>query len=233
MRHIEPIPLLIAGVLLSLAWTGCGPAGAQNEATGAQAATATNGSSDSRESGLLARFFEPAKVSVEVPAGTLLVFDLQNTLSSHETPVGASFTGTVTQEVSVGGRVAVPVGSIIRGRVVEARPAKKIGGRPILALAFDKIDPPKGESVPIAAQLVRLGRSEAAKDAAIIGGSTIGGAILGEAVHEGEGTTVGAILGGIAGTVGALKTSGKPVVLPAGTSLHIALERPVTVEVRS
>ncbi len=139
----------------------------------------------------------------------------------------------VTQEVSVDGKVAIPAGSVVSGRVVEARPAKKIGGRAILEISFDGLDVRGGEAVPISAHLAEVGKSEVVRDAAIIGGSTIGGAIIGEAIHEGEGGTVGAIVGGIAGTVGALKTRGKPVVLPAGTTLGIALDGPVTVKVRS
>ena len=214
---------LLATAALAFAWVGCGAAGAQDE---------NDSEATQQESGFFERLLEPDPEPVVVPADTVLVVRLQDTLSSHETAVGTAFSARVTQEVSVDGRAAIPVDSIVRGQVTAARPAKKIGGRATLSVTFDGLETPDGQSVAIAAHLAESGRSELGKDIAIIGGGTIGGAILGEAIHEGEGGTVGAIVGGIAGTVGALKTKGKPVVLPAGTSLHIALESPVELEVK-
>ncbi|MDX1643800.1 MAG: hypothetical protein R3244_05520 [Thermoanaerobaculia bacterium] len=218
MRPIRSIPILIAIGALAVVWAACGAAGAENEA-------------ESAEKGFFERLMPADPEPVVVPAGTTLTLRLEDTLSSHETPVGASFTGQVVQEVSVDGQLAIPAGSIVRGHVTEAQAAKKIGGRARLSLAFDELETPDGEVVPIAARLAQRGKSEVGKDAAIIGGSTIGGAILGEAIDEGEGGVIGAVVGGIGGTIGALKTKGKPVVLSTGTMLHIALESSITVEV--
>ena len=255
MRHAQSLSSWIGTALLTVVWIGCGAVGAEKSSQadgqeelesagvapgedaepgdGAVQGGEVQVAQQPREAGFFERLLQPEPVPVVVPAGTVLVLRLQDTLSSHETPDGAAFSGHVTQEVSVDGHVAVPAGSIVRGNVLEARAAKKIGGRPILSLSFNELVTPDGQTVGISAHLAQAGRSEVAKDAAIIGGSTIGGAIIGEAIHEGEGGTVGAIAGAIGGTVGALKTKGKPVVLPAGTPLNIALDGAVTVEVRS
>jgi hypothetical protein len=182
------------------------------------------------ERSLLARLFQGAPEKVTLPAGTRLTVRLQNTLSSHDSQVGDEFVATVVQEVSRGGSTVIPDGATVAGRVTEARPPK-IGGRARLSLSFGQLDLPSGDSVPIQAALARTGKSEVSKDAAIIGGSTIGGVILGEAVDKGEGGIVGAIVGGLAGSAGAKATRGKPVVIPAGTVLAIELTSPVTVEV--
>ena len=226
MRYMKSFAVLSITTLMALGWVACGAAGAQLPQESSEAGDAGN------EPSLLERVFEPDPEPVVVPAGTLLALRLEDTLSSHESPAGASFSAMVTQEVSVDGDVVVPSGSIVRGHVVEARPAKKIGGRAILEISFDELETKDGEIVGISAHLTEVGKSEVVRDAAIIGGSTIGGAIIGEAIHEGEGGTVGAIVGGIAGTVGALKTEGKPVVLPAGTSLGIALDSQINLTVR-
>jgi hypothetical protein len=223
MRYFKPFVTLTVTALLAAVGAGCGAAGAEDGEEAVAGAEA---------GGFLERLLEPEPEPVTVPGGTMIAIRLMDTLSSHETPVGAAFAGEVTQEVSVDGKVAVPVGSVVRGHVLEARPAKKIGGRAILSLSFEELETTAGETAPLSAHLAQAGRSEVAKDAAIIGGSTIGGAVIGEAIHEGEGGTVGAIVGGIAGTVGALQTKGKPVVLPAGTTLHISLDGPFTVEAR-
>lgn len=173
---------------------------------------------------------EPETVTVTVPAGTQVAVSLNQTLSSHESVPGEAFEAEVTQDVAEDGRVVIPRGSTVIGMVTQAE-EPKIGGRAKLALSFETVRLPSGESLPLSASLARIGKSERAKDAAIIGGGTVGGAILGEAIDEGEGTVIGAIVGGLAGAAGAKKTKGKPLTLPAGTPLTLSLEAPVTVEV--
>lgn len=182
--------------------------------------------------GVLDRVFdpEPETVAVTVPAGTQLAVSLSQTLSSHESQAGQPFEAQVTQAVAEDGYVVIPEGSTVHGTVTQAE-KPKIGGRAKLSLSFETIHLPSGESLPISASMARLGKSERAKDAAIIGGGTVGGAILGEAVDEGEGTVIGAIVGGLAGAAGAKKTKGKPLTLTAGTPITLSLETPVTVEV--
>ena len=224
MTRAKKLWIGVALGMLAVIGSACGVANSDN-----RSADGTSAEPPQQEQSFFERLALAEVEPVVVPAGTTLVLELQQTLSSHETPAGAAFDARVAQEVSVAGRVAIPAGTKVRGRVTEAHPAKKVGGRAILSLSFDEIETPEGDSVAISARLAQSGKSEVAKDAAIIGGSTLGGAILGEAVDEGEGTVVGAVVGGIAGTIGALKTKGKPVVLPAGSTLPIVLEQPVTV----
>lgn len=168
---------------------------------------------------------------VTVPAGALLPLEFRTPLSTETTSVGESFETVLVQDVAVGGSVAIPVGSKVLGTVTESRGPKKIGGRARLSLRFETLVLDSGERVPISAHFAQTGKSETPKDAAIIGGSTLGGAILGEAIDEGEGTVVGGVVGAIAGVAGAIKTRGKPLTVPAGTVMAIELTQPVTVEV--
>lgn len=177
------------------------------------------------------RIFEREPETRTVPAGTLLAVRFRDGLSSHTSGVGQAFRTEVTQEVSADGKAVIPAGSEILGTVTDAHAARKIGGRAILSLRFHTLVLPGGESVAIAAAFAAAGRSQAPRDAAIIGGSTLGGALLGEALHEGEGGIVGAVVGGIAGAVGAKRTHGRPVEVPAGTTMNIELTSPVTVTV--
>ena len=156
---------------------------------------------------------------------------LDNHLSSHSSQVGQQFTGSVIQDIAAEGRVAIRQGATVIGRVTEAEPAKKIGGRARLSLAFDSLDLGSGQTRPMSAQFAQKGKSQTAKDAAIIGGSTIGGAIIGEAIEDGEGGVIGAIVGGLGGAYAAKKTKAKPVEVPAGTVLDLELTQPITLEV--
>ena len=168
---------------------------------------------------------------VTVPAGTVLRVELKDHLSSHTSQVGQRFYGSIDQDVAANGQIAIERGSVVVGRVSEAEPAKKIGGRARLSLEFENLELPSGQRWPIEAQFAERGRSSTAKDAAIIGGSTIGGAIIGEAIEDGEGGVIGAIVGGLGGAYAAKKTKAKPVEVPAGTILNLELTEPLTLEI--
>jgi hypothetical protein len=173
----------------------------------------------------------PKPVLVTVPVGTVLRVEIEDHLSSHTSQVGQQFYATITQDIAAEGRVAIRRGSTVIGRVTEADPAKKIGGRAHLSLEFETLDLGSGQRRPMSAQFAQAGKSQTTKDAAIIGGSTIGGAIIGEAIEDGEGGVVGAILGGLGGAYAAKKTKAKPVEVPAGTRVDLELTQPITLEI--
>jgi hypothetical protein len=214
---------------------GCQPAADQDAAdTSKQAApegaAATDSETDSRESSPEAAR-APALVAVTLPAQTVLLVEMASGLSSHTSQPGQAFRATVSQEVSMNGLLAVPVGSNVYGKVTEAHPADKIGGRAELALIFHTLELTGGEPMAIAANFDLAGKSQRTKDAAMIGGGVVGGAIIGDQIDDGTGTAIGAIIGGVAGTVAAKKTKGKPVEVPAGTMLTLTLTQPLTVQV--
>ena len=168
---------------------------------------------------------------VTVPSGTTVMLRWSETLSSRANSVGDAFRTTVDQDVRVGDDIAIPAGSVVIGRVTEAHQPQKVGGRARLSLEFTSVELPSDQSAPIDAVFAASGKSQNLKDAGIIAGSTVGGAILGEAVHEGEGGVIGGILGGVGGAIAASRNKAKPVEIPAGTVMAIELVRPVTLEV--
>jgi hypothetical protein len=183
---------------------GCQPAADQDAAdTSKQAApegaAATDSETDSRESSPEAAR-APALVAVTLPAQTVLLVEMASGLSSHTSQPGQAFRATVSQEVSMNGLLAVPVGSNVYGKVTEAHPADKIGGRAELALIFHTLELTGGEPMAIAANFDLAGKSQRTKDAAMIGGGVVGGAIIGDQIDDGTGTAIGAIIGGVAGT---------------------------------
>jgi hypothetical protein len=168
---------------------------------------------------------------VTVPAGTTVMLRWSETLSSRANSVGDAFRTTVDQDVRIGDDVAIPAGSVVIGRVTEAHQPQKVGGRARLSLEFTSVELPSGESVPLDAVFAASGKSQNLKDAGIIAGSTVGGAILGEAIEEGEGGVIGGILGGVGGAIAASRNKSKAVEVPAGTVMAIELVRPATLEV--
>jgi hypothetical protein len=168
---------------------------------------------------------------VTVPQGALMDVEFLQTLSSHTSQAGERFSVRIAEPVMVSGRIAIPAGSLISGTVAEAKPAKKVGGRSTLSLDFDLLELPSGHSYPVDVVFSQRGKSSTGRDAAIIGGATVGGAILGHQVDDDKGKEIGAVVGAIAGTVAASQTRAKPVELAAGTVMTLEVTKPLQVEI--
>ncbi len=177
---------------------------------------------------------EPRTVLVTVPAGTELEVEFLDSLSSEGSRTGDEFRARVSRQVLADGRVAIPVGSIVRGTVTEAVSLKKVGGRARLALEFDRLEIPSGDRAEIRVSFADQGKSETKKDAATIGGAAAGGAIVGRLLNRSnktKGGTIGAILGAAVGTAVAARTEGEEVVIERGTVVGLKLDAPVRLEV--
>jgi hypothetical protein len=172
-----------------------------------------------------------------VPQGTEVHVTLSTAVGSETSQVGDSLTATTTNAVMVGDRIAIPTGSIIRGRVAEVMPGTKglhiseKGGS--VVLSFQKVTTPRGDSEPLSASLSSMA-SSSGKTAGIIGGSAAGGAILGKILGGStKDAAIGAVVGGGIGTGIAAGTKGKELKIPAGTDLILTLEEPLKIADRA
>lgn len=169
----------------------------------------------------------PAPQPVVLEAGTPLALELRTALSTASSRPGDLAMAVVREDVSEGGRVVIPKGSELRGRVTAAVRGGKTKGNARLAFAFDEIDV-RGRSHPLTASAVDITAKDShKKDAAIIGGSTAGGALVGAAVDGKKGAGIGALLGAAAGGGVVLTTRGADVSLPSGTALRVQLAEPL------
>jgi len=178
-----------------------------------------------------------AVVRLTVPQGTEVHVTLSTPVGSETSQVGDSLTATTTDAVVVGDRIAIPAGSIIRGRVTEVVPGTKglniseKGGA--VVLSFDKVTTPRGDSEPMSASLTTMA-SSTGKTAGIIGGSAAGGAVLGKILGGStKDAALGAVLGGGIGTGIAAGTKGKELKIPAGTDLTLTLDQPLKIADRA
>ncbi|HEV8337158.1 MAG TPA: hypothetical protein VGR67_12135 [Candidatus Polarisedimenticolia bacterium] len=211
---------LVAGLL------ACAQAPSSQEAGVQQAYSAPSSGSRARD-----------VVRVTVPQGTEIHVTLSRDIGSATSQTGDALSATTTTPVLAGGRIAIPEGSTIYGRVTDVAPAKKglkiseKGGA--MALSFNKVRTPQGYSTPLSASLVSVA-SSTGKTAGIIGGSAAGGALLGKILGGStKDAAVGAVLGGGIGTGIAAGTKGKELVIPAGTHLVITLDESLTIADRS
>ncbi len=175
---------------------------------------------------------------VTVPAGTMLAVELQETLSSASNRPGDAFTAVLVEPVALGGEVVIEAGSVVTGRVAQAVPSKKIGGRARLGLEFTRLALPSGGETQVAASFHSQGKSQTKKDAATIGGAAAGGALLGRIIghdrgQEADGTVVGAVAGAAIGTGIAASNRGQDVTLAEGSTIRVQLDLPAKVPLRS
>ena len=173
---------------------------------------------------------------VTLPAGTLMTVKLSETVGSAANNPGDTIQARTTSDITVGGEVVVPAGSEVTGKVIEAVPLKKIGGRPKLTLQFISVRPPEGDPALIQASYTVVGKSETKKDAGTIAGSAVGGAIIGRIIghdkgEEARGTAIGGVAGAAAGTAIAAATKGHEIVLPAGSVLQVRLQNSADISI--
>jgi hypothetical protein len=233
--------VLFPAVLLAAA--GCGradkePAGA-GEAGGPEARGAgqeAGSGSPAPRTGADSRPAAPKPayetVRKTVPAGTRLQLTLESELATDSSATGEEFEATLAEAVRVDGLVVLPAGSRVRGEIEEVRKAKKLTGGALMRLAFREILLPGGQRAELAASLTIEGPKTGKKSAAIIGGSTAGGAVLGRVVgEEGKDAAIGGIIGGAIGA-GVAATRDKELRLTAGSALGVDTEAPLRIPVK-
>ena len=179
----------------------------------------------------------PETVRITVAEGTEIHVTLSTEVGSATSQPGDTLSARTTTAVLAGGRIAIPEGSTIHGRVTEVSPATKglkvseKGGA--VVLSFDKVTTPRGDSTPMSASLVSVASSKG-KTAGIIGGSAAGGALLGKILGgDTKDAVIGAVVGAGIGTGIAAGTKGKELVIPAGTDFVITLDQSLTIADRS
>jgi tRNA A-37 threonylcarbamoyl transferase component Bud32 len=174
-------------------------------------------------------------VRVTLAEGTALDVALDAPVSSGTSQVGQVVTARIAHPVLDGGRVVIPAGSMLHGRVSAVVPAKKGFGDKAgsLSLSFDRLRTPDGTEAPISATVSREGASSGGKTAGAIGGGAAGGAVLGKILGGSSKNTVkGSILGAAVGTGVAAGMRGHDVELAAGEPMTIRLNLPLTRNLR-
>lgn len=204
----------VLAVTLALA-AGCQPGGTSDDGTPESQRRA--GGRDARPVAT-----QPPAPRPTLPEGTTLTLVLESPLSTVTSHEGDVVRAKLAEDVKAGERVIVPAGSEVRGHVTAAVRSGKVKGLARLAFEFDSVRV-KGKEVSIATTTIDItAQNTKKKDAAIIGGATAGGAIIGAIIDGKKGAAIGAGVGAAGGTGTVLATRGKEVELEAG--------RPVTVK---
>jgi len=171
--------------------------------------------------------------TVTLPAGTTIQVSLAHAISSDQAKSGDDFEATVASPVIVDGKTAIPQGSEVQGRLVDARESGRLKGVARLRLALDEVEV-NGDWYEVeTTSVTRSGQNHNKRNWLMIGGGTAGGALIGGLAGGGKGAAIGAGVGAGAGTATAAYTGKKDIRLPAETVLSFRLTQPVSVKVKS
>jgi hypothetical protein len=170
---------------------------------------------------------------VTLAAGTILAVRIGEAISSSRKQPGDSFLATLTQPLVIDGWIIAERGARVEGRVVEAAPAGR--GRDVshLAVSIVRIATADGQNIRIRTEpYTKDGASQAAMDAAKVGGGAAIGAVIGALAGGGKGAAIGAGAGGAVGAGDVLLTRGKPVEIPVETRVSFKVQDSVTITER-
>jgi peptidoglycan hydrolase-like protein with peptidoglycan-binding domain len=169
-----------------------------------------------------------AQTRVTLPAGTVLLVRTESALQSNLAKVGQTFETTVVEPISVEGYTVIPANSRVRGVVSYVQPA---GGNKsgVMQIDFNRITLPNGSASTLTAKLTSTDSTErrqidARSDSRVVLVGERGGIGAGIA---GAGSKSSAAAG-ILAALGNMLSEGLDVNVPAGTTLAVQLETPIT-----
>ena len=194
---------------------------------------------------------DPAKpaasaASISIPAGTKVPVALKHAISTKSAREGDAVYAETTFPVVDNGRILIPAGTYVQGKISEVKRAGRVKGRAEVLMHFTTLIYPSGytvvlpgsvENVPGAEKTSMTGnegtiRADSQKGEKIgTVASTAGtGAVVGGLSRGGKGALIGAGIGGGVGSVIAMLTRNNEVKLDAGTTLEMVIQREVPLE---
>ena len=174
--------------------------------------------------------------TVSLPTGTPFDVELVTPISTGTNKVGDKIEAKLVAPLLHDNMVIANQGAVIRGEIVELVPASKskaAESRASLRLGFTSIETVDGEKTLAAtvtnAEVLQAG-STTKRDALMIGGSAIAGAVVGKILGgDTKDAAIGAVAGAAIGTGGALLMKGHNLELPIGSKLSLKVDQPITI----
>ena len=168
----------------------------------------------------------------KVPGGTKLKIILETPIDEITSMIDDEITARTAENIEVDGKVIIPAGSTVVGKISEISLAKRMHKAGNLRIEFKNLTMPDGRQVPILASVLThsgLIKGKYTKKTALIAGATLlGPAAAGfGAGLAAEGSLVGAGIGAVVGTLAGVGLfafqRGNMVDLKSGDELSIEL----------
>jgi type IV secretion system protein VirB10 len=183
--------------------------------------------------------------SITVPAGTRVAVVLENGISTRSAKAGDSLYFRTSFPITQNNRIVIPVGSYLRGELLESKRPGRIKGRGEFRMRLNTLIFPNGYTVDLNAvprsadtggketmdpEGKVTGEGGKGKDVATVATTTVTGAGIGAIAAGAKGAGIGAGIGGLAGIGAVLLTRGPEAQLPRGSALDIVLEHALMLE---
>jgi hypothetical protein len=188
---------------------------------------------------------------VVVPLGTRLPLLLRNGINTRTAKAGDSVYFGTAYPIAVNNKIAIPMGTFVRGQILQAKRPGRIKGRGEFRIALEQMTYPNGYTIELRATPSSVDRdgqegvdrggkikgpSSKGRDTATVlvasGGGAYIGALAGGIVNDAPGP--GALIGGGAAGIGALiailATRGPEAELPRGTAIDVTFDRPLVLD---
>ncbi len=188
----------------------------------------------------------PASIErILIPAGTRIGVVLENGLSTRSAKAGDSVYLLTSFPITQDNRIVIPVGSYLRGALLESKRPGRIKGKGEFRLRLDTLIFPNGYTVNLnaAPRSADSGGKETmdsegkvtgpggkGKDVGTVATTTATGAGIGAIAGRGKGAGIGAGIGAAAGLAAVLLTRGPEAELPRGSTLDIVLEHELVLD---
>jgi hypothetical protein len=182
---------------------------------------------------------------VTVPAGTRFAVVLENGISTRGAKPGDSLYFRTSFPITQDNRVVVPVGSYLRGELIESKRPGRVKGRGEFRMRLNTLIFPNGYTVDLnaAPRSADTGGKETmdsegkttgpggkGKDVGTVATTTVTGAGIGAIAGGAKGAGIGAGIGGLAGLGAILLTRGPETELPRGSTLDVVLEHELALD---
>jgi hypothetical protein len=174
---------------------------------------------------------KPVVKEVTLPEGTVIPIRITETLDSKTAQANDVFHGSLAGDLGIQGVIAVPHGSAVMGRIVDAREAAHFKGAALLSIELTQMTARGRQLTLVTDTFTKQGSGRGKNTAEKAGGGAALGSIIGALAGGGKGAAIGAIAGAGAGTGVNAATRGQQVVIPTETLINFRLQSPVTLTV--
>ena len=178
--------------------------------------------------------------TTQIPAGTVIEVAMVTPVATKTSNIGDPIEAKLTKALVVNGHLIAEEGASVRGTIADLQRASKSKSeedRAYLKFRFSELETVGGDKKINATVTNSEGKLAAkgtgTRDKLIIGGSTVAGAVVGQVIgKDTKSTIIGAVGGAVVGTGVALSVKGHELEVPAGSSVTIRIDDPVTVATR-
>jgi type IV secretion system protein VirB10 len=182
---------------------------------------------------------------IRIPAGTHIAVVLENGISTGSAKAGDSVYFHTSFPITQDNHIVIPVGSYLRGELIESKRPGKVKGRGEFRMRLDTLIFPNGYTVDLNAtpRSADTGGKETmdsegkitsaggkGQDVKTVAETTATGAGIGAIADGPKGLGIGSGIGAVAGLGAVLLTRGPEAHLPRGSALDVVLEHELTLD---